>query len=104
MKVQYLVLMLSALLLTACGVGTAPQSFEPVVLPEPESPGAQLMKQNCGDCHGVPAPDTHTADHWPGVVHRMNNRRLMKAYDPMNEQQLQILIDYLRRHGAPAAS
>lgn len=97
-------LLLSVLSLSACGNAVDPDQFTPVVLPEPDSPGAVLMKQACGNCHGVPSPDTHSAEHWPGVVHRMNNRRLMKAYDPLDEQQLQTLIDYLRRHGGVSGS
>lgn len=85
--------MLLALLLAACEL---PQQSSHTVLPEPESDGAQVMKQFCSDCHAPPSPAAHTAEEWPNVIYRMQERRRMKAYTLMDERQEEVLLDYLK--------
>jgi cytochrome c2 len=59
-----------------CGMmgGTFPPATDPTLLPDHDSKGAQLLQTYCAQCHGLPAPGLHTAEEWPAVVARMNNR------------------------------
>ncbi len=40
-------------------------------LPDPESEGAQHLRQYCTACHALPGPQTHSATDWPVVLRRM---------------------------------
>ncbi len=33
-------------------------------LPEPDSPEAQVYRQKCSTCHGLPAPGRHNVEEW----------------------------------------
>jgi hypothetical protein len=48
-----------------------PPGFEPAMLPEPASRGAQLTLRYCVQCHNLANPAMHDARRWPAVVHRM---------------------------------
>lgn len=49
-----------------------PVALSPSDLPDPESRGAQLTTQYCGQaCHGLPAPSAHSSTDWPVVLRRM---------------------------------
>jgi hypothetical protein len=48
-----------------------PPGFEPGMLPEPASRGAQLTLRYCVQCHNLANPAMHDAARWPSVVHRM---------------------------------
>jgi len=70
------------------------------VLPDAESPGAKLLKDKCGKCHGAPNPNVHKADEWPNVVSRMQRHRIMNAYGEIPKPETQILISYLQKYSA----
>jgi cytochrome c5 len=59
------------LLIAAATVGLPPSGVEPGDLPDPQSPGAQLIGRYCVQCHNLPAPAAHSATDWPSVVRRM---------------------------------
>lgn len=69
-----------------------------VVLPEPESAGAKVMKDNCASCHAAPSPAVHTAEEWPNVIYRMQEHRRMNGYALIIPEQQELLLDYLKRH------
>ncbi len=69
-----------------------------VVLPEPESLGAVVMKGNCSSCHAAPGPAVHTAEEWPSVIYRMQEHRRMNGYAVIGPEELELLLDYLKRH------
>jgi hypothetical protein len=48
-----------------------PPSVDPTELPQPESPGAQLVLRYCVQCHNLPSPAMHHAAKWPAIVQRM---------------------------------
>ncbi len=81
-------------LLSACEL---PQGQTKISLPEPESEGAQLVKKFCSDCHAPPSPLVHTAEEWPNVLYRMQERRRMKAYTLMLEQEQEQVLNYLQQ-------
>jgi mono/diheme cytochrome c family protein len=59
------------LLLAAANVALPPPGTAPADLPEPNSRGAVLIAQYCGQCHNIPAPQMHSATDWPGIARRM---------------------------------
>ena len=90
-----LLLVLLLLFLFAC----AEKIAEPVrELPDLASPGAKILLKKCAGCHGAPQPDVHMAKMWPAVLHRMQNRLTMKAYDPLTEKEFEVLLSYLQKH------
>lgn len=84
-----------------------PPGTDPAALPEPESPGAQLVQKYCVQCHELPGPGLHTGEEWPTVVARMQDRilRLSDAerslihVTPMNTSEMTEVLRYLKRYG-----
>jgi len=87
-----------------------PPGFEPAMLPEPRSRGAQLTQRYCMQCHNLANPAMHDARRWPEVVARMvprmegkgNMGRLMaemmaglEAPSPEDEKSI---VGYHRKH------
>lgn len=83
-----------------------PPAGEETVLPDPQSAGAQLLKQYCAQCHSTPAPGLHTADQWPGVVARMSWRaqllRGQMGIRPLPAAALAQITAYLQQHAMQA--
>ena len=52
-------------------VSLPPPGLAPSDLPDPNSEGAQLLRQYCTSCHALPSPATHSATDWPVVLRRM---------------------------------
>ena len=82
-----------------------PQGINPNQLPAPDSEGAQLLGRYCSQCHGVPGPGMHTANEWPNVVARMNQRmqmmsrkRMMMRIKAPDNNELKILTAYLEKN------
>lgn len=86
-----------------------PPGIDPALLPEPRSKGARLLGRYCAQCHNLPGPGRHTAQEWPAVVHRMNQRmQMMSGHGMMgmmmgqveapSERELQSILDYLQAH------
>lgn len=48
-----------------------PPGFEPAMLPQPKSRGAQLALRYCVQCHNLPNPAMHHAQKWRPVYERM---------------------------------
>lgn len=66
--------------------------------PEYESEPAKLYISKCSGCHAAPLPKIHTVRQWPGVVQRMQMRMKNKAVQPLNSNELAIVLDYLQKH------
>lgn len=87
-----------------------PPGYEPSMLPEPRSRGAQLVRRYCVQCHHLPNPAMHHAEKWPPVVDRMVARmqgrgnmgklmlEMMAGVQAPTEEEKQALVAYLRRH------
>jgi len=82
-----------------------PKGISPEQLPDPDSQGANLLSRFCSQCHGVPAPGMHTADEWPVVVARMNqrmqimsNRHMMMRIEAPDKNAHKALIEYLEKY------
>lgn len=59
------------LILTTAKIGLPPAGISATDLPDPGSPGANLMATFCAQCHDLPSPAMHSATDWPSVVRRM---------------------------------
>lgn len=87
-----------------------PPTFAAGSLPEPRSPGAQLVVRYCVQCHHLANPAMHDAAKWPRVVDRMIDRMrgkgnmgvlmrdLMGAVDAPDAIEAATMVAYLQRH------
>ena len=85
-----------------------PPGIDPGDLPEATSNDAKLLGQYCTQCHEMPGPGMHTAEEWPNVVDRMNQRmQMMSGRGMMGKMhdieapadgELETLIAYLQKH------
>jgi mono/diheme cytochrome c family protein len=62
---------MDALLLASAKIALPPPEFTADSLPDRDAPGARLVADNCGQCHSVPSPASHSATDWPRVLRRM---------------------------------
>jgi cytochrome c553 len=66
------------------------------------SPGAHAFAANCGACHALPNPQTHTADQWPAVVARME-RYMRDSHRPYpDDAQTREIDHFLEQHALAA--
>ncbi len=82
-------------LLSACD---SHEEMHRAALPDADSPGAQLEQKYCADCHAPPLPNKHTAQEWPNVVYRMQDRRRDHALPNIPDEERAVLIEYLQAH------
>lgn len=87
----------------------------PADLPEPTSAGAVTFKTYCTQCHALPSPKSHSAQHWQVALDRMLARmqmmeakrgapwgRWMPDVRAPNAQEAATLLAYLQRHALRA--
>ncbi len=87
------------LILTACESDNVDVVDKQIrVLPDSRSQGAMLLKSYCSQCHGVPQPTDHVAEHWPNVIERMEIHRIRHAYGKIPESDKQIILEYLQKY------
>jgi len=91
-----------------------PPGFEPEMLPEPRSRGAQLTLRYCVQCHNLANPAMHDAGRWPSVVARMVPRmegkgnmgklmtEMMAGVEAPSPAEEQAIVAYLRKHAQHA--
>jgi len=87
-----------------------PPGFEPAMLPEPRSRGAQLTQRYCVQCHNLANPAMHDAGRWPSVVRRMVPRmegkgnmgklmaEMMSGVEAPSLADEQAIVAYHRKH------
>lgn len=87
-----------------------PPGFEPGMLPEPGSRGAQLTLRYCVQCHNLANPAMHDAGKWPMIVERMVLRmqgrgnmgqlmaEMMAGVVAPSPEETKLLLAYLGRH------
>jgi hypothetical protein len=88
-----------------------PPTFHPRQLPEPGSPGAQLVVRYCVQCHNLPNPAMHEPGKWPVVFERMVLRMkgrgnlgtlmqdMMAGVSAPSVDEAEALLAYLQKHG-----
>ncbi len=87
-----------------------PPGFEPAMLPQPKSRGAQLELRYCVQCHNLPNPAMHHSEKWPPIYERMVARmegrgnlgkimaEMMAGVAAPTAEESKVLISYLRKH------
>jgi hypothetical protein len=87
-----------------------PPGFEPTMLPEPRSRGAQLTRRYCVQCHNLANPAMHDAGRWPAVIERMVPRmegkgnmgklmsEMMAGVEAPSPDEKQAIVAYHRKH------
>jgi len=87
-----------------------PPGFDPGLLPQPRSPGAQLELRYCVQCHNLPNPAMHHAEKWGPVFDRMVDRMrgkgnmgklmadMMAGVAAPSEEEARVLVAYLRKN------
>jgi hypothetical protein len=79
-----------AVLLLAVGCGAT--------LPDPDAPGARVMRARCGGCHRLYAPSTMTAEMWKVQVARMQALFAQRGIPPLTAEEARALVEYLTTH------
>ena len=68
-------------------------------LPEPESPGGRLYAERCATaCHGAYQPSTMKFEMWKLMVDRMQGEMVRRGVPPLNGDEKEVVLEYLRRH------
>lgn len=67
-------------------------------LPDPESPGARILRERCAGCHGVHAPGSMTFDMWAVQLDRMRRLYAQRGLPWLTPAEEAALIGYLRAH------
>jgi Dihaem cytochrome c len=78
--------------LVALAVGCGPS------IPEPDSPGAVVMRERCGGCHRVYAPQTMTLPMWTFQLARMRELYARQGIPWLTPSQEQALTAYLQKY------
>ena len=95
MILNRLFLILTILLLTAC---SSEQNASILSYPEPESPGATVLKKRCSSCHAAPPPASRSAQEWLSIMYRMQGRMRSKHIEPLDNKEFSTLRAYLQMH------
>ena len=86
-----------------------PPGFEPRMLPQPKSTGAQLTLKYCVQCHNLPNPAMHHAEKWAPVFERMTVRMqgkgnmgrlmadMMAGVSAPSPEESRVLVAYLKK-------
>lgn len=67
-------------------------------LPEPESAGARLYRDRCGDCHRLYAPELLKAEMWKYQVERMQGEMVRRGAPPLKDDERATILEYLQKH------
>ncbi|NOY63195.1 MAG: hypothetical protein GXP10_08625 [Gammaproteobacteria bacterium] len=87
---------ISTMLLVGCSLEN--EGSPRKALPESNSPGAQLLKKFCSNCHAPPQPAIHNHGEWKNIVLRMEDHRIMNGEEHMTASQIEQLSGYLDKH------
>lgn len=69
-------------------------------LPEPESQGARLYVERCTTCHRAYQPSAMKFEMWKLVIGRMQGVISRNGLPPLREDEVAILLDYLKRNSS----
>jgi hypothetical protein len=67
-------------------------------LPDPQSPGAVVLREKCGTCHRPYLPGTMTIDMWKVQVGRMHELFVQRGIPWLSSAEEKTLLDYLAAH------
>jgi len=78
------------LLAVAAGCGPA--------LPDPEAPGAHVLRERCVGCHQLYAPGSMTLAMWKVQIGRMREEFARRGMPWLAPDEERALLDYLAAH------
>ena len=81
-------LLVAAAVVLGCGPG----------LPDPESPGAVVLRRRCSGCHRIHPPGSMTSEMWKVQVERMRPQFARRGVPWLTPAEEQALMDYLAAH------
>ena len=82
--------------LFCCAIGLAGCVAAP--LPDPDSPGAQVLTHRCASCHSVPSPGSMTMAMWQMQLERMRGLFAQRGMPWLSTEEDTALQAYLRAH------
>lgn len=72
-----------------------PASLE--TLGAPGTPGLDLFRRTCSQCHALPDPQLHTPDEWPSVVERMRKNMDTMGKPVITDQEREEIVGFLKQ-------
>src|SRR5439155_25902098 len=82
----------AALFALAAALGCGP------ALPDPDAPGAAVLRPRCGGCHRLYAPGSMTVPMWPAQIERMHGLFAQRGLPGLSAHEEREPPDYLRVH------
>jgi hypothetical protein len=67
-------------------------------LPDPDAPGARVLRDRCAGCHGVHAPGSMTFEMWSVQLERMRRLYAQRGLPWLTPDEETALVAYLRAH------
>ena len=67
-------------------------------LPDPQSPGAVVLRDRCGGCHRPFLPGTMTIDMWKMQLGRMHELFAQRGIPWLSGAEERALLEYLTAH------
>jgi len=67
-------------------------------LPDPDAPGAAVLRARCTGCHGLNAPGSMTFPMWQVQVERMRGLFAQRGLPWLDAREERALLDYLAAH------
>ena len=67
-------------------------------LPDPDAPGARVIRERCASCHGVYAPGSMTFEMWTVQLERMRRLFAQRGLPWLPPDDEAVLVAYLRAH------
>ena len=64
----------------------------------PDTPGMELFRRTCSQCHALPDFTLHNTDEWPGIVERMRKNMATMGKPVITDHERDEIVEYLRRH------
>ena len=93
--------LISLLMIAGCGPGGQPGKDANAAQLSKNTDAPPLLRKWCSDCHAPPSPETHQAQEWLNVVARMQMHRSTQGLAPINKQDMDDIVTYLRAHAKP---
>jgi len=68
------------------------------VLPDPDAPGARVLRERCVGCHRLSAPASMTLAMWKVQIARMREEFARRGMPWLAPDEERALVDYLAAH------
>lgn len=68
------------------------------ILPERDSPEAQIFLSRCGGCHPAPLPYKYPFERWKDIIGLMEMQIERKGIEPLKPEEKEMILTYLKRN------